>query len=143
MRLTVLVLIVLLLAATSALAHSVNYRVENRGVSARVFMAGDEPLRYAAFELYGPGDTIAYMKGRSDKSGVVSFLPNRPGKWLVKVSGEGSHGGHGTQFEIEVNSSLDMASFHQPLVAQYTKAFIGASIILFGFSIWTLWRRKS
>jgi nickel transport protein len=139
-NLTILAILVLMAFSLPAHAHSINYRVENRGISTRIFFAGDEPMRYAAYEIFAPGDAIAYQKGRSDRNGVVSFLPDRPGKWLVKVTGEAAHGPHGTQFEVDVNAGLDMESFHKPLVAQYTKGFIGMSIVLFIFSLWALWR---
>ena len=121
-----------------AMAHSVHYQVENKGVSARVFYAPDDPASYSQYEIFGPGDKIPHQKGRTDKNGFVSFLPDRPGKWLIKVWGESDHGYHGAQIEVEVNKSLFMESFKKPLVAKYTKAFVGISLILAFFGLWSL-----
>lgn len=123
-----------------AFAHAIDYRLENKGISARVFFAGDIPMRYATYEIFGPGDTVVFQNGRTSRNGVVSFLPDRPGKWLIKVSGIEAQGPHATELEIIVSSSLDMESFHKPLVAQHTKAFVGLSFLMFVFSFWGFWR---
>jgi nickel transport protein len=126
-------------------AHTVNYHVENRGVSVRVFYSEDDPAGYSSFEIFGPGDKIPHQKGRTDRNGFVSFLPDRPGRWLIKVFGESEHGMHGGRIAVDVDKNLFMASYNKPLVARYTKAFVGISLILSFFGGWALWtaRRKS
>lgn len=62
---------------------------------------------------------------------------------MIKVLGESEHGPHGAVIEIDVDASLDLASFHQPLVAQYKKAFVGVSLILALFGVWALARKRS
>jgi len=135
-------LILIFLWSGDGEAHSINYQVENRGISARVFYAGDEPASYSQFEIFGPGDRIPHQKGRTDRNGFVSFLPDRKGKWIIKVYGEAEHGIHGAQIEVGVNENLFMDSFRKPLVAQYTKGFVGGSIILAMFGGWALLRRR-
>ncbi|MDG4477077.1 hypothetical protein [Thiovibrio frasassiensis] len=124
--------------APPAHAHAVHYRVENRGISARLFYGVDDPVSYAAYEIFGPGDAIPHQKGRTDRNGIVSFLPDRPGAWRISVVGEAEHGAHGAAVTVRVAESLYMASFDKPLVAQYTKGFVGMSILLFAFSLWVL-----
>lgn len=121
-----------------AIAHSIHYQIENKGISARVFYAPDEPASYSQYEIFGPGDKIPHKKGRTDKNGFVSFLPDRPGRWLIKVLGESDHGYHGVQIEVNVNESLFMESFKKPLVARYTTAFVGISFIMAIFGVWAL-----
>lgn len=135
-----LMTLLLLLIYSGAEAHSVHYQVENKGISVRVFYAEDDPASYSAYEIFGPGDKIPHQKGRTDRNGFVSFLPDRKGKWVIKVYGESDHGFHGTQVEVDVNENLFMASFKKPLVAQYTKAFVGISIFLALFGVWALLR---
>jgi nickel transport protein len=125
-----------------AIAHSILYQVENRGVSARVFYTPDDPASYSSYEIFGPGDKIPHQKGWTDKNGFVSFLPDKQGKWTIKVYGESEHGMHGSQVEIDVNKNLFMESFKKPLVAQYTKAFVGISFILAIFGLWALLRTR-
>lgn len=127
---------------TPVIAHSVHYQVENRGVSVRVFFGENDPASYSAYDIFGPGDRLPHQKGRTDKNGFVSFLPDRQGQWVVKVYGESDHGMHGAQIEIKVNEGLFMDSFRKPLVAQYTKAFVGISILLAFFGAWSLVRTQ-
>lgn len=134
------VIIALLLMYSGAEAHSIQYQVENKGISVRVFYSADDPASYSQYEIFGPGDTITHQKGRTDKNGFVSFLPDRPGKWLIKIWGESDHGYHGAQIEVEVNKGLFMESFKKPLVAKHTKAFVGISFLLALFGLWALTR---
>ncbi len=133
--LAILFLCLPLALATTSHAHAIHYQVENRGVSARVFYGPDEPANYAAYEVFGPGDTLPHQKGRSDRNGIVSFLPDRPGSWRVTVMDEAAHGAHGATITIQVDQGLYLASFDKPLVAQHTKAFVGISLLLFLFSL--------
>jgi nickel transport protein len=135
-----LITTLLLLMISGAEAHTVHYQVENKGISVRVFYAEDDPASYSSYEIFGPEDRIPHQKGRTDKNGFVSFLPDRQGKWVIKVYGESEHGMHGAQIKVEVNKSLFMESFKKPLVAQYTKAFVGISIFLSLFGVWALLR---
>ncbi len=130
------------LGVCGAEAHSIEYQVENRGMSVRFFYSPENPARYSAFEVFGPGDKIPHQKGRTDRNGVVSFLPDRPGKWMIKLIGESDHGSHGAGVEIDVNESLVPDSFSKPLVAAYPKFFVGAGVFLSMFGIWALWTAR-
>jgi len=137
-----LMTLLLLLMYSGAEAHSVHYQVENKGISVRVFYSEDDPASYSSYEIFGPEDKIPHQKGRTDRNGFVSFLPDKQGKWTIKVYGESEHGMHGAQVEIDVNKNLFMESFKKPLVAQYTKAFVGISFILAIFGVWALLRTR-
>jgi nickel transport protein len=132
----------LTLTITGAQAHSVEYRVENRGVSARFFFLPNDPANYSPYELFAPGDEVPYQKGRTDKNGVVSFLPDRPGKWRLKVAAESEHGGHAALVDIEVKENLLMDSFSKPLVAAHIKFFLGAGVLLSALGLWALWTSR-
>ena len=132
----------LLLIYSGAEAHSVHYQVVNRGISVRVFYSADDPASYSQYEIFGPADKIPHQKGRTDKNGIVSFLPDRQGKWLVKVYGESEHGLHGALIEIEVNENLLPESVKKPLVATYTKLFVGLGFIMGIFGLWALLKGK-
>lgn len=128
-----------------AISHSIHYHIENKGISVRVFYAEDEPASYSRYEIFGPADKIPYQKGRTDRNGFVSFLPDRKGKWVIYVQGESEHGLHGTHIEVDVNESLFMESFKKPLVAKYTTAFVGISFLMAIFGLWTLtmsWKKR-
>lgn len=143
-RITIFCVCAVLLLTLSApvLAHTINYQVENRGVSIRVFYDKDDPVNYSSYDIFGPGDTIPHQKGRTDKNGFVSFMPDRQGKWVIKVLGESEHGLHSTVIEVQISKDLTMGSFNKPLVAKFTKAFVGISILLASFGAWSLFAAR-
>ncbi|WP_333654804.1 hypothetical protein [Dissulfurispira sp.] len=136
------VTLLLLMIHSWAEAHSVHYHIENKGISARVFYSPDEPASYSQYEIFGPGDKTPHQKGRTDKNGFVSFLPDRAGIWIIKVFGESDHGYHGAQIEVRVNAGMFMESFKKPLVAAYTKAIVGIGLIGWVFGAMALFKRK-
>ncbi len=97
---------------------------------ARFFFLPNDPASYSGYEILGPGDNAPCQKGRTDKYGVVSFLPHRPGKWTIKVIAESDHGGHAANVEIDVKEGLLMESFSKPLMASHAKFFIGGGLLL-------------
>jgi nickel transport protein len=125
-------------------AHTVNYDVQQKGISVRIFYTADDPANYAEYELFGPEDAVPYATGRTDKRGFLCFLPDRKGEWKVKVLGESSHGFHGVTVSVNVNEAMDVESFKKPLVARHTKLVAGISIIfgLFGLMSLLANRRK-
>lgn len=135
-------ILLVLLTVSSAEAHSVEYQVENRGISARFFFLPNDPASYSSYEIFGPGDEAPYQKGRTDRNGVVAFLPDRPGKWRIKMIAESEHGGHGARVEVDVKEGLLMQSFSKPLVAAHTKIFVSAGVILSVFGGWALWMAR-
>ncbi len=131
-----------LLVVSGAQAHSVEYRIENRGVSARFFFVSNDPVSYSSYEIFGPDDTIPYQKGRTDKNGVAAFLPDRPGKWRIKVIAESDHGGHAATVDVNVDKGLLVDSFSKPLVATYPKLFVSGGLLLSAFGVWALFAAR-
>lgn len=136
------ILLLLLLTYSGAEAHSIHYQVENKGISVRIFYSADDPASYSEFEIFGPGDKIPHQKGRTDRNGFVSFLPDRAGTWIIKVFGESDHGYHGALVEVNVNEGMFMESFKKPLVSRFTKAFIGIGVIGWVFGVAAMFRRN-
>ena len=132
----------LLLMISGAEAHSIHYQVENKGISVRVFYDDNDPVSYSAYEVFAPGDEILHQKGRTDRNGFVSFLPDRQGRWVIRVYGESDHGMHGAMIEVNVNESLFMDSFKKPLVAKHTKFFVGMGFIFGIFGLWALLKNR-
>jgi len=142
MRTPFCAILVFFLTASGVEAHTIHYRVENKGISVRLFYSPEDPVNYSQYEVFGPGDKIPHQKGRTDRNGVVSFLPDRPGTWLVKVWGESDHGYHGTQIKVKVDENLFLESFKKPLVATHTKILVGMAFILGIFGIWGLLKMR-
>ncbi len=120
-------------------AHTIHYEVQPKGISAKIFYSPRDPASYSEFEIYGPGDTEPYQVGRTSRTGFLSFLPDRPGTWRIKVLGESTHGFHGITFDIKVDKAFDLESFDKPLVAMHTKVIVGISVIFGLFGIISLY----
>lgn len=133
-----------LLAAPFALAHSINYQVEQKGMAVRAYYSEKDVAAYSEYELFGPGDKAPYQTGRTDRNGYIGFVPDRPGVWKLQVWGESSHGFHGVTTEIKVDKTLGLEGFKKPLVAAYTRYVTGISLIIGIFGIYSFWlsRRK-
>ncbi len=127
-----------------SLGHSINYHIEEKGIAVRAFYAEKDAAAYSQYEIWGPGDRedLPHQTGRTDKNGFLSFVPDRPGMWKIRVWGESSHGFHGFTTEVKVNDSLNLASFSKPLVALHTKLITGLSIIFGLFGIYAFLRSR-
>jgi nickel transport protein len=131
-----------LLATTAVYPHSINYEVQQKGVSVRIFYAEKDPASYSEYELFGPGDTQPHQTGRTDKNGFISFFPERAGIWKIKVWGESSHGYHGVTIDVKVDEALNLKSFSKPLAATHTKLIVGVSLIFGIFGIYALLKSR-
>lgn len=123
-------------------AHTIHYAVQQKGIAVKIFYSEKDPASYAQYEIYGPADDLPYQTGRTDKNGLVSFVPDRAGPWRIKVWGDSSHGLHGLTMEINVSEALDLQSFSKPLVATHTQLIVGVSIIFGLFGIYALWKSR-
>jgi len=63
---------------------------------------GDEKPWFEPYEVFAPGSERPFQKGYVNEAGEVSFRPDRPGRWTVRVATED---GHGAQVEIEVDAA--------------------------------------
>jgi len=131
-----------LLLSSSAYTHSINYEVQQKGISVRAFYTEKDPASYSQYELFGPGDTLPHQTGRSDKNGFVSFFPDRAGIWKIKIWGESSHGFHGVTIDVKVDEALNLKSFSKPLAATHTKLIVGISLIFGLFGIYALLKSR-
>lgn len=104
MRVNLLILLTLPLSLipVAASAHGIGHAVQ-RDDAVIVVMTHDDgsPLVGARYEVRGPGDDAAVATGRTDGSGRLAFLPDRPGAWAVKVD---TDDGHGARIAVEVDA---------------------------------------
>lgn len=129
--LTILITLAIMVCSASQLqAHSISYKVEQKGMAARAYYSAKSAAAYSKYELYGPGDKEPHQTGNTDRNGYVGFVPDRPGIWRLQVWGESSHGFHGVSTEITVDKALDLEGFSKPLVAAYTRYVTGISLII-------------
>jgi nickel transport protein len=126
----------MMLGASVAQAHSINYQVEQKGMAVRAYYSAEDAAAYSQYELYGPGDKDPHQTGRTDKNGYIGFVPDRPGTWKLQVWGESTHGFHGVTTDIKVDKTMGLEGFKKPMVAAYTKYVTGISLIIGIFGIY-------
>jgi nickel transport protein len=91
-RVPLLVLIALL--AGPALAHETLHQVvQGKAVAVRAYESDGDPLAATPFEVYSPAEPKgAWTTGRTDRDGWLAFVPDRPGRWRVRVIEPTGHG---------------------------------------------------
>ncbi|MHC1752911.1 hypothetical protein [Humidesulfovibrio sp.] len=99
-----------------------------------------EPMSWVAAKVYGPGDTsMEYQAARTDKAGVLAFVPDRPGAWRVEVLDDQGH-----KAVAETNVDAALAHSAQPggqAASPLRSAALGLSILLNISLGLMLWRR--
>jgi nickel transport protein len=83
-----------LLLASVASAHEVLHAVErSRAVAVKAYEADGEVLADTPFEVFSPAaPNSPWQTGRTDRGGWVAFVPDTPGRWRVRVTGDTGHG---------------------------------------------------
>lgn len=133
------------LAPAAARAHEVLHEIDrSRAVAVRTYFADGEVLAYTQYEIYSPADPrIPYQKGRTDRSGWLSFVPDAPGKWRVKVVDDT---GHGLDLEVDagvVRTATPGTSARTSTTALVLRPLVGLAVIaaVFGLLL-AVYRRK-
>lgn len=96
-------------------AHGATYELEEteHSVSLRFSYSIGEVIRGGSVRVHTP-DGQLWQQGQTDNAGLFSFVPDRPGNWLVDVN---DGGGHQVQARISVSpdGALNAAGQQQPL----------------------------
>lgn len=133
MKIKILALFVALSTVLSA--HSVYHAVIQKGVSVKVFFDADDPASFAQYEITEPDKKTLFAKGRTDRNGVVSFLPDKPGEWKIKVIGESDHGYHGKEVTVSVDSNNTAENITKAPIEKYQKLIVGLSLVFGAFGV--------
>lgn len=102
-----------------------------------------EPMCWVSAKVYGPGDTaMEYQDARTDKAGILAFVPDRPGPWRVEALDDQ---GHKAVAETSVDTALVRSA--QPgsqaqAASPLRSAALGLSILLNISLGLLLWRRS-
>jgi nickel transport protein len=135
------------LAPAAARGHEVLHEVERgRAIAVRAWFPDGEALAYAQYEIYSPADpTIPHQKGRTDRSGWLSFVPDAPGRWRVKVV---DATGHGLDLEVDASSGAAAAPSPSQGPPGSTAAFVlrpllGVAVIAAVFAVLFVVKRRT
>lgn len=112
-----LLVTLLMIDATTAVAHGTAYRVLDKAaaVTTEFYYDDREPMQYAEVLIFSPFDEkIEYQNGRTDRLGRFAFYPESTGIWRIEVK-DGM--GHMVRGEIEVaadsTESPELVHSHQ------------------------------
>ncbi len=102
----------------------------------KAYFSDGSPLSYANYEIFAPGEKTPYQKGRTDKNGFLSFLPDCEGEWRIKITEES---GHGIDTKIKVLNLKDFQAKSGYKWEELIKFFGGLLFItVFFFSFYLL-----
>ncbi len=132
------------LAPAAGRAHEVLHQIERgRAVAVKASFADGEVLAYTPYEIYSPADPrIPHQKGRTDRSGWLSFVPDVAGKWRVKVV---DRTGHGLDVEVdatEIASPSPRAGAPGAAVGFVLRPLVGLAAIAAVFGLLLAFHRR-
>jgi nickel transport protein len=134
------------LAVVPALAgaHEILHDVEGgRAVAVKVYESDGELVAGARYEVFAPsGGATAWASGRTDRNGWLSFVPDAPGAWRVKVVGDEGHG-LDARVDVSAPAAAAPASGAVPGAAFVLRPLVGVAAIaaIFG-GLLVLYRRR-
>ncbi|WP_320169517.1 hypothetical protein [Maridesulfovibrio sp.] len=116
-------------------AHGVSYEIIDTtpAISFKSGFSSGEPIAYGEVTIYSPDDReVEFQNGRTDKNGVFSFMPDRPGVWKIEVLGGM---GHKLMFDVDVLPQNEKAerkiiTSGKPPASRTISAVLGVSLLL-------------
>lgn len=141
-RATCAVLLLLLLTSpchAHALLHEV---VDGEAVILRLSFPGADRPSFQPYEVLGPGAEGPFQSGRTNALGELSFRPDRPGSWRVRVFTED---GHGATIDLEVDATGSIASLQGPHGNEHhywTRVLAALGYLLGAFGLLVMWRGR-
>jgi nickel transport protein len=131
---------VLALAAGSAAAHETLHEVRRgAAVAVRTYESDGDPVAWTDYEVYSPADPgTPWQSGRTDRAGWLAFVPDRPGRWRVRVIEATGHG-----LDIGVEAEATTPSPDARGAAFVLRPLLGLAVIGVVFTALVLaWRKK-
>lgn len=122
-------------------AHAMLHEVlEGETVILRFSFPGpDEPL-FEPYEVFAPGVDTPFQAGRVNAIGEVSFRPDRPGIWRVRVF---TADGHGAEVEVAVDPDgvvVATSGQHGHAHDHWLRVLAALGYLLGAFGLLALWR---
>jgi len=120
-------LILLAFFAITLFSHDLTHKVtEQKAIVLSFSFNSSEDFSYQPYEVFAPGEKIPFAVGRTDKLSRVVFIPDRAGKWLVKVVSED---GHGKEVKVEVGKDFAIKNYSKTNFEKFQKIFVGVALI--------------
>ncbi|MGQ9619299.1 MAG: hypothetical protein ACUVUG_10115 [Candidatus Aminicenantia bacterium] len=128
------IFMILFLSKALLFPHEVLFeKVKKEPVVLKFYFADGTSLSYANYEIFAPGDKIPYQKGRTDRNGYLSFVPNTEGEWRVKVIEESGHGLETRINIFRVNRIEERSNFRSKELFKFFGGILFISLLFFLF----------
>ncbi len=141
MHVSVRLAAVLCLAPSLAAAHEVLHEVDRgRALAVRAWEADGEPLADREYQVFSPADPgHAAQRGRTDRNGWLSFVPDAPGSWRVRIV---DPGGHGLDLALDTAAATAPAAAALPTAAFVLRPLAGVAAIVALFGALLAYHRR-
>ena len=124
-------------AASHALLHEL---VEGETVVVRLYYPGNGAPSFEPYELLAPEAGAPFQTGRVNHNGEVSFRPDRPGRWQLRVFTED---GHGALIDLELDTAGSASSASRMHALGHWSSVVAALGYLLGaFGLLMLWQAR-
>lgn len=135
------VFLLMVIAPVSIPAHGVHASIEESSstVVVRVEYGDGSPFAYEQYEVFGPGDSIPFMNGRTDARGRILYAPDREGDWRVRFFSQDGHGGEEIVPFTASSGALPPTSSDRLL---RVTAGLGYLAGIFGFALFIFSRKR-
>ncbi len=133
----------LVAAAIPARAHEVHHEVAwGKAVSVRAACADGRSLADLPAEVFSPKDSAnPYWKGTTDRNGWLSFVPDGPGAWRVRVVDPTGHGFSTFVKVPDASHAQDRDSGAPTALALAARPVVGVALVVAIFAALFLVRR--
>lgn len=137
-------LLVLFVCANLVFSHALNYDLEkNSGVAISLSFDKNAPASWADYKIYAPNMSMPYQQGKSDSSGIISFLPNKNGEWKIYVEADAGHGKHSQEILVNIAENETAKIENKPMFSRFQASLSGIGIIFGIFGIWFGFKERS
>lgn len=129
------------LGGPPAWGHDLQYELSrHQAVVITLFYADASPFSFESYEIFPEGERLPVQVGRTDARGRIAFLPDRAGRWRLKVISED---GHGLDVVIATDDATQVQGVDRPLYERYGRVVVGMALILGVFGFLRLFIRKN
>ncbi|MDQ7068453.1 MAG: hypothetical protein Q9M40_11030 [Sulfurimonas sp.] len=113
-------------------AHNLTHSISHKeSVVVSFSFAQEDDFSFESYEVYAPDAKVPFAVGRTDALSRLSFLPDREGKWTVKVF---SQDGHGKILSVDVDKNLQTTQ-ETKNANTLLKALLGIVVLLGVFGL--------
>jgi nickel transport protein len=135
--------LLLMLSPPVGLAHQLLHEViDGEAAVLRFYLPGTDQPGSGRYEVLAPGVEIPFQSGRINVLGEVSFRPDRPGAWRVRVF---TPDGHGATIDLKIDAAGTVATpgDHDGNAPDYWLRVLAAFGYLLGaFGLLVMWRQR-